>query len=117
MEAFFSDILEFALGLLDHWVAFATGSVPVMIVGAWEHWRGRSVSWRFYVVVFLVFGFTAASFQTWRRDRSEEIHSRDAAIVQQLKIYYVDAEKHRRSFQELQMAPDQKYASAKLAYD
>jgi hypothetical protein len=27
MGTFFSDIFQFALDLLDHWVAFATGSV------------------------------------------------------------------------------------------
>jgi hypothetical protein len=113
MAALLSDILQFGLRLLDHWVAFATGSVPVMIVGAWEHWKGRSVSWRFYVVVFLAFGFTAASFQTWRQDRSERTHFRDAALVQQLQNYYVEAENQRRSVLEAQRASDQEFQVVK----
>jgi hypothetical protein len=33
MGTLFSDMLQFAEGLLDHWVAFATGSAPVMLIG------------------------------------------------------------------------------------
>jgi hypothetical protein len=117
MGAILSDVLQFADGLLEHWVAFATGSVPVMILGFWERWKGRSVSRRFYFVLFLAFGFAAASFQTWRQERSERIHSRDAAIILQLQKYYVEAEEHRRSVAESQTASDQEFDAVKQEAD
>jgi len=114
---FFSDVLQFALDLLEHWVAFATGSSLAMIAGAWEHWRGRAISWRLYIVAFLAFGFVAASFQTWRQERFESVHFRDSSIAQQLQKYYVEAEQYRRSILEAQMAPVEEFEAAKKEAD
>ncbi len=117
MRMFFSDVLQFALDLLEHWVAFATGSSLAMIAGAWEHWRGRAISWRLYIVAFLAFGFVAASFQTWRQERFESVHFRDSSIAQQLQKYYVEAEQYRRAMLEAQRAPDQEFDAVKKEAD
>jgi hypothetical protein len=100
MAKFFVDLLQFMDALIDHWVAFVTGSVPALLLGIWEHWKGRSLSWRTYVAVFLVFGFVAASFQTWRAERVEGAHARNPAIVQQLQKFYVEAEEYRRTIEQ-----------------
>jgi hypothetical protein len=89
MAAFFSDILQFVGDLMDHWVAFATGSVPVMVVGFWERWRGRPLSRRAYFALFLAFGLLAASFQTWRQEHST---SSRAATVAGLKKFYAESD-------------------------
>jgi hypothetical protein len=65
------DLLQYIVDLFDHWAAFMTGGIPVALLALWERWRGRNVSFRFYVAVFLIFGFSAASFQTWRAAKTE----------------------------------------------
>jgi hypothetical protein len=65
-----ADIIQYAWDLLDHWSAFMTGGIPVAILAVWERWRSRNVSFRFYVAIFLGFGFAAASFQTWRQENA-----------------------------------------------
>src|SRR5260370_13747777 len=97
MRMFFSDVLQFALDLLEHWVAFATGSSLAMIAGAWEHWKRRAISWRLYVVAFLALGFVAASFQAWRQERLESVHFLGAAIAPQLQKYYVERDHYPRA--------------------
>src|ERR1700733_2690331 len=67
------DLWQYIVDLFDHWAAFMTGGIPVAILAIWERWRGRNVSFRFYVVVFLVFGFVAASFQTWREENKARL--------------------------------------------
>src|SRR5258708_40372715 len=108
MRMFFSDVLQFALDLLEHWVAFATGSSLAMIAGAWEHWKRRAISWRLYVVAVFPLGFVAATFQTWRQERFERVHFRDSAIAQQLQKYYFRDEQHPRAMLEDQRAADEK---------
>jgi hypothetical protein len=98
-----ADIGQFIWDLLDHWSAIITGGIPVALLAIWERWRSRSVSFRFYIAVFLGFGFAAASFQTWRQEHFSRIqaeqlmrHSRDAAITRQLQKYYAEASQFQR---------------------
>jgi hypothetical protein len=93
-----ADVVQFIGDLLDHWVAFGTGSIPVMIIGIWERWRSRNVSFRFYAALFLAFGFTAASFQTWRQEHNARIldeqtilHSKErTATKAKLQTFYIE---------------------------
>src|SRR5258706_3405783 len=99
----FANVTHFIGDILDNWAAFITGGIPVAMLVIWERWRSRNVSFRFYVAVFLGFGFAAASFQTWRQEHSAKIqaerlvrHSRDAAISRQLQKYYAEASQFQR---------------------
>jgi hypothetical protein len=56
------DILQFADGLLEHYAAFVTGSVLVMILGIWERAKNRPVSFRSYIIFVLAFGFVVSTF-------------------------------------------------------
>jgi hypothetical protein len=100
MATLFSDIVQFADDLLDHYVAFGTGSLPVLVLAFWERWKGRTVSFRLFVVVFLAFGLLAASFETWRfevvaRTNAEKALSsaakRDTTVIA-LKAFYAEAD-------------------------
>jgi hypothetical protein len=87
-----SDLWQYFLDLSDHWAAFMTGGIPVAILAVWERWRNRNVTFRFYVAIFLVFGFVAASFQTWRdeykaRISAEQTRAHAAEKVQLQKFY------------------------------
>lgn len=62
-----SDILQFANAILEHWVALVTGSLPVMILGIWERFKNKSVSFRFYAVAFLALGFVISAFQAFNQ--------------------------------------------------
>jgi hypothetical protein len=113
MESLLSDIMQFADGLLDHWVAFATGSIPVMILGIWERWKNKPVSFRFYVVVFLALGFVAASFQTWRQEHKTRLeliatrpNTRNADVVEHLQKFYSETSEFHRRGVTLLKAPD-----------
>lgn len=68
-----SDIWQYILSLFDHWAAFMTGGIPVALLAVWERWRNRNVTFRLYFGVFLVFGFVAASFQTWNEEHRARI--------------------------------------------
>jgi sulfur relay (sulfurtransferase) DsrC/TusE family protein len=93
-----SDLWQYILNLFDHWAALMTGGIPVAILAAWERWRNRNVTFRFYVAVFLVFGFVAASFQTWRdeytakmaAERSIALARDHSAAKNQLQKFYTD---------------------------
>jgi hypothetical protein len=93
-----SDIWQYVLDLSDHWAAFMTGGAPVALLALWERWRNRNVSFRFYVAIFLGFGFAAASFQTWRDEYKARViaeqtvaHSKQhAAEKAQLQKFYTD---------------------------
>jgi hypothetical protein len=106
MGPLLSDIVQFADGLLDHWVAFATGSVLVMILGIWERAKNRTASFRFYVVVVLAFGFVVASFQTWRAEHAARVAlqasphwERSPDVARRLQQMYAEvSEFNRRSF-------------------
>jgi hypothetical protein len=107
----FADISQFADHLLDHYVAFATGSVPVMILGIYERWKNRPVSFRFYVVVFLAFGFVAAGFQTWREEHAarnalEKHWERSPEIVRHLQKMYAEVSEFNRRAYAVISGPD-----------
>jgi hypothetical protein len=68
------NLYQYIIDLFDHWAAFMTGGIPVALWVAWERLRSRPISYRAFVA-FLVCGFLAASFQTWR----DEYKARDAA--------------------------------------
>lgn len=75
-----------------------TGGVPVAILAVWERWRGRNVSFRFYVAVFLGFGFAAASVQTWREENKARMIAEQTiarakertATKAQLQTFYIE---------------------------
>ena len=88
-----------------------------MILAIWERWKNRTVSFRFYVVVFLAFGFVAASFQTWRQEHYERIKAeqtlkpreRDPAVVEQLQKFYSEAATFNRRVLVALQGPDEEF--------
>jgi len=68
-----SDIWRFLADLLDNWAAFMTGGIPVAVLALWERWQQRPISFRRFAAIFLLFGFAAASFQTWRQEHAERV--------------------------------------------
>jgi hypothetical protein len=94
-----ADLSKFLGDLLDNWAAFMTGGIPVALLAIWERWRSRNVSFRFYVAVFLGFGFAAASFQTWRHEQSTMNVAEQALLLTknravtkaQLQQFYIEA--------------------------
>ena len=109
---FFSDVLQFAEAL---WIMgrLRDRQRPAMLLGAWEHWKGRSASWRTYIAIFLVFGFGAATFQTWRQERSMFVATEKSRNRWQLKTYYVEAQEQQMALVKAQSASPQEYEAAK----
>jgi hypothetical protein len=87
-----------------------------MIWAIWERATNRNISFRYYVIVFLVFGFVAASFQTWRQEQKERLTltttqpaGRNPDVVQHLRQLYSEAsDLHRRALQLIN-APDEEF--------
>ena len=106
VSSLLTDILQFAYGLLDHYAAFVTGSVLVMILGIWERAKNRPVSFRAYIIFVLAFGFVVASFQTWRQEHSERLAlgapqhwERSPETVRHLQKMYAEvSDFNRRAF-------------------
>jgi hypothetical protein len=93
-----SDLTQFIGDLLDNWAAFITGGIPVAILAIWERWRSHNISFRFYAALFLAFGFTAASFQTWRQEHVARVQVEQtislarnrSATKAQLQKFYIE---------------------------
>jgi hypothetical protein len=79
-----ADIGQYLWDLADNWAAFLTGGIPVAVLVVWERWRSKQSNFRFFVAIFLVFGFVAANFQTWRQEhaaRSNAEHAADYRVL------------------------------------
>jgi hypothetical protein len=94
----FADIFQFIGDLFDNWAAFITGGIPVAALAIWERWRSRNVAFRFYIAVFVGFGFVAASFQTWRQeyhnglavDHAASYVTNRSATKAKLQTFYIE---------------------------
>jgi hypothetical protein len=119
-----ADLAVFAGDLLDNWAAFMTGGIPVALLAIWERWRSRNVSFRFYAVVFLAVGFAAASFQTWRQERTAKIqaeefssHSRSTTTTQHLQKYYAEASQFQREALAVANRPEDEFRALEARTD
>jgi hypothetical protein len=61
----FADLNQYFWALLSNWAAFMTGGFTAAAVLLVERLRGRQFALRTWLAVFVVFGFVAASYQTW----------------------------------------------------
>src|ERR1700724_1343083 len=93
-----ADIGHYLWDLADNWAAFMTGGLIAALFTLVERIRGKQFSPSTFIIIFLVFGFAAASFQTWRheyaaRTLAEQTISkgRNADTVRRLQDYYADA--------------------------
>ena len=90
-------LFDYLLAVKQHWLGLATGSALVVLIGALEHRRTRSISWRLYAV-FLGLCLFWATFQTWTEQRElasvlkaengrliATVASRDATIAESEK--------------------------------
>jgi hypothetical protein len=92
-----ADIGQYIADLADNWAAFMTGGIAAALILVIERLRRDQLPVRTFIV-FLVFGFIAASFMTWRHEHTARIlaeqigpKARNAATVQQLQDYYAEA--------------------------
>jgi hypothetical protein len=79
------DILLFLGTLASNWAAFMTGGIPAALFLAFERFRGHQLSWLTFFVVFIVFGFAAASYQTWHDEyfggKEAQSRANDVAVL------------------------------------
>ena len=89
------DIEQYLLDLADNWAAFMTGGIPAALALVIERLRKMQMPIRTFVIVFLAFGFAAASFATWRNEHVARMAAankgRNPAVVRQLQEYYAEA--------------------------
>jgi hypothetical protein len=92
-----ADIGQYIADLADNWAAFMTGGIAAALVLVIERLRRDQLPVRTFIV-FLVFGFIAASFMTWRHEHAARIlaeqigpKARNPATVKQLQEYYAEA--------------------------
>jgi len=92
-----ADIGQYIADLADNWAAFMTGGIAAALILVIERLRRDQLPVRTFIV-FLVFGFIAASFTTWRHEHTARIlaeqigpKARNPATVQQLQDYYAEA--------------------------
>jgi hypothetical protein len=57
-----ADIGQYLWDLAEHWAAFMTGGIPAALILIVERLRGKQLPLRAFVM-FLAFGFVAASYQ------------------------------------------------------
>jgi hypothetical protein len=81
IPAMLADIWQYILDLADHWAAFITGGPIVAILVFWERWRDKTIPFRIYVAIFLVIGFVAAGFLTWRQERDARVQAEQTISV------------------------------------
>jgi hypothetical protein len=90
-----TDIWQYILDLADNWAAFMTGGIPAALALVIERLRKVQMPVRTFVIVFLAFGFVAASFATWRNEHVARVAAvnkgRNPAVVRQLQEYYAEA--------------------------
>ena len=113
------DLGQYVLELADNWAAFMTGGLLSALVLVIERVRKNTISVWLFVLLFLVFGFAASSFTTWRNEHAARVKAeqmpkgRNPATVRQLQDFYADAAsyyrevsdaKTDREFQELKAA-------------
>jgi hypothetical protein len=90
------DVGQYILDLADNWAAF-TGGILSALVLVMERVRKNTISVRLFILLFLVFGFAASSFTTWRNEHAMRMKAeqapkgRNPAIVHRLQEYYADA--------------------------
>src|ERR1700722_11326381 len=91
------DLQQYLLDLVESWTAFMTGGAVAAAVLLIERLR-RPLSPKVFMLVFLVFGFGAASFVTWQKEHAARSvaeqntrKGRSAETVRQLQQYYADA--------------------------
>jgi hypothetical protein len=110
-----ADIGQYLWDLADNWAAFMTGGLIAALFTLVERIRGKQFSPLTFILVFLVFGFGAASFQTWRHEyqarlQAEQSVSR-AATIKQLQKYYSEAAQFARLAALSTTAADDQYAA------
>jgi hypothetical protein len=94
-----SDVIIYAGALFNNWAAFMTGGIPVALFVLMERLvRRRPFSPKTFFLIFIVFGFTAASYKTWHDEFATRIERSAAreAHIKQLKIFYVRADNFYR---------------------
>src|SRR5258708_12695559 len=59
-------IPEYLLAVGAYWLELAGGCAVLTLVGLWERYRSRPISWRLYLGLVAVFVF-AATFTAWKQ--------------------------------------------------
>jgi hypothetical protein len=68
-----SDIQLYPFALADNLAGFIMGGIPAAVYLVIERLRNKPFSPRVFASLFLVFGFFAASSQTWRDEHTERL--------------------------------------------
>jgi hypothetical protein len=73
------DLFFFVRSLVSHWGVLMTGGIPMAILAVWEHWKGQSISWGFFLVGALVFLLWAA-YLAWKDE-----HGKCVALTREIQ--------------------------------
>jgi hypothetical protein len=87
-----ADLLLYVWLLLEHWTAFVTGSVVTAVFYLFERLAARPVRLRTVVVVFVLFGFAIASYQTWHDQYEQQTYKAAlrAEHIAQLQKFWIE---------------------------
>ena len=92
-----ADLFTYCWLLISHWAAFMTGGIIAAAFFFLERLREKQFGWRPYFIVFVVFGFFAASYQTWRdeyvaRVQAEQSKPQPEPRKTQLQLFYKEGQ-------------------------
>jgi len=60
-----AEIWKFVKAVVTHWGSWLTGGLIIAAVSMYEHFKGESLSWKFFAVVVAA-SFVASTFMAWR---------------------------------------------------
>ena len=69
------DAWEFVKAVAAHWGSWLTGGVIIAAIAVYEHFKGESLAWKFFLVV-LTASFIIATFMAWREQHLGWIEER-----------------------------------------